>query len=107
MNAAQLADEVARLAQERGWTLVEHRAAGDRVALMFEANTSPYGAESSVHRAKARVAVATDVITAQLVEQGRQLASQREALIAVGIDPGELAVPIAPLTPDDPASTTD
>jgi len=101
MDASQFADQVARLAQDNGWTLVEHRAAGDRVALMFQANGSPYGAESSVHRAKARVAVLTDVITARLVEEGRQLASRREALIASGVDPSELDVPIAPDTPED------
>lgn len=42
----------------------------------------------------------------ELAEQGRQLASEREDLIAAGADPAELEVPIAPidmpdLDPDD------
>jgi hypothetical protein len=33
---------------------------------------------------------------AALREQGRQLASERDDLIAAGVDPSELAIPIAP-----------
>lgn len=112
LDAAQLADQVARLARDSGWTLVEHRAAGDRVALMFEVNTSPYGAESSRERAKARVAVATDIFsqrvveeTERLMEEGRRhLASARENLIAAGVDPAELETPLAPDTGSAPSS---
>lgn len=63
----ELADQVARLAESMGWTLVEHRAASNRVALMFEVNESLYGEQSSVHRAKARVAVLTDVLTQKVL----------------------------------------
>lgn len=36
----------------------------------------------------------------RFMEQGRQLASERDDLIAAGVDPAELAVPIAPYDPN-------
>jgi len=41
----------------------------------------------------------------RFMEQGRQLASQRDDLIAQGVDPAELAVPIAPVS--EPQSEAD
>lgn len=32
-----------------------------------------------------------------LLEEGRRLASEREGLVAAGVDPAELAVPLAPV----------
>lgn len=37
----------------------------------------------------------------RFMEQGRQLASERDDLIAAGVDPAELAVPIAPAVRED------
>lgn len=42
----------------------------------------------------------------RLMEQGRQLASERDDLIAAGVDPAELAVPVAPATPPEPVPDT-
>lgn len=38
-----------------------------------------------------------------LLEQGRRLASQREDLIAAGVDPADLLIPLAPLDTDNEA----
>lgn len=38
----------------------------------------------------------------RFMEQGRQLASERDDLIAAGVDPDDLAVPIAPAVPPGP-----
>ena len=35
-----------------------------------------------------------------LLEEGRKLASQRDNLIAQGVDPADLAIPLAPLDAD-------
>lgn len=37
-----------------------------------------------------------------LTEEGRRLASQRDDLIAQGVDPADLEIPIGPLDWDDP-----
>ncbi len=42
-----------------------------------------------------------------LVERGRQLASERDDLIAQGVNPADLTIPLAPLTPEAPVSTTE
>lgn len=41
--------------------------------------------------------------TAVILEAGRRLASERDDLIAQGVDPAELVVPIGPLTTQEPA----
>lgn len=38
---------------------------------------------------------------ADLMESGRRLASKRDDLIAAGIDPADLVVPLAPTDPED------
>lgn len=40
--------------------------------------------------------------TTALAEQGRRLASQREDLIAQGVDPNDLPIPLHPDTPNGP-----
>lgn len=43
-----------------------------------------------------------DAAHRKLVERGRRLASQRETLIAAGVDPAELPVPLYPVAPPPP-----
>lgn len=43
----------------------------------------------------------------RLAERGRKLASQREDLIAAGVDPDELPIPLYPLSPNDPPPRPD
>lgn len=39
--------------------------------------------------------------TKTLMEEGRKLASEREDLIASGVDPSELEIPLAPIRPEE------
>lgn len=43
----------------------------------------------------------------RLAERGRRLASQRDDLIAAGIDPAELAIPLHPMPPAEYQGATD
>jgi hypothetical protein len=38
------------------------------------------------------------------VERGRRVASEREDLIAAGVDPSELVIPLAPDDPEEPTA---
>jgi hypothetical protein len=49
--------------------------------------------------------MANDAGVVALLERGRRLASQRDDLIAAGVDPADLAVPLAP-TPAPTRETT-
>jgi hypothetical protein len=64
-----LINEIGELAERLGWTLVHVERSGTTgVGFVFEQNASPYGAQSSVHRAKARTAVLSDLMGQQALE---------------------------------------
>jgi hypothetical protein len=60
MNETEMADYLARVARDCGWTLVEQYTREGGIVLSFTANTSIYGVHSSREKAKAKVAVRTD-----------------------------------------------
>lgn len=67
MTPDELINAVGAFAARNGWTLSHIERGPGGVGLVFEENTSPYGEQSSLARAKSKVAVLTDVMTQQAV----------------------------------------
>ncbi len=75
-----LVNAVGRVAEALGWSMVAIERGGGGIGFVFQPNDSPYGAASSRHRAKQKIAVLSDVMTGMILSDAAAYAESQRIL---------------------------